>query len=200
MSNHWWNPFAGMEQVAFKPVPEGYIYRAPNPWLFGPARYYLINENQKAELAMHHGRIVRLTFWMIVIAAGMGGPLAGSFHTAHPWMTLAASLLIGLAIGFALNMSLARKVGPIVAGLTPTSRRITRVDAFRIQATVMSRRWALSFAFLDLVLFALVVGAAVFGQQGWDATAWIGTVLFGGGMLYFAALYIAQRRQQVDAC
>ena len=21
----------------FKPVPEGYVFRAPNPWIFGPA-------------------------------------------------------------------------------------------------------------------------------------------------------------------
>ena len=194
MSSRWWNPFDGMEQIAFKPVAEGYVYRAPNPWLFGRGRYYQVNEDQKAELVVHHGRTMRWTFWMIVIAAGIGAPLAAPFFPDHSWMTLTASALIGFAIGFALNVALCLKVGPIVAGLAPTSRRITRGDAFRTQLAVMSRRTMLGFAVLDLTLFALVVAGALFGPRRWDLTAVLGTALFGVGMMYFAALYVAKRR------
>src|SRR5712691_4345649 len=35
MSRHWWNPFDGMEELTFRPVEGGYLYAAPNPWLFG---------------------------------------------------------------------------------------------------------------------------------------------------------------------
>jgi MFS family permease len=181
-----------MEQVAFKPVAEGYVYRAPNPWLFGRGRYYRVNENQKAELTVHHRWIMRSTFWTIVIAAGIGGPLAASFIPDHAWMTLAASALVGFAIGFALNLALCIKVNPIVAELAPTSGRITRRDVFKTQVAVMSPRAVLGFAVLDLALFALVVAGALHGPRGWDLTAVVGAVLFGTGMMYFAALYVAK--------
>ena len=192
MSIRWWNPFDGMEQVAFKPVADGYVYRAPSLWLFGPGRYYRVNEDQKAELTVHHSRIMRLTFWMIVIAAGIGAPLAGAFFADHSWMTLAASALVGFAIGFAINMVLAVKVSPIVAGLAPTSSRITRRDVFKTQVAVMSPRAVLGFAVLDRALFALVVAGALVGPRGWDLTAVVGTALFGIGMMYFASLYVAK--------
>jgi len=56
MSSRWWFPFDGMEEMSFKRVPEGWVYRAPNPWLFGRGRYYLLNEKQKSEVAGHHRR------------------------------------------------------------------------------------------------------------------------------------------------
>ena len=34
----------------FKPVSDGYVFRAPSPWVVGPARHYLVNEAQKTEL------------------------------------------------------------------------------------------------------------------------------------------------------
>jgi len=195
MSTPWWNPFNGMEQVVFKPVTEGYVYRAPNPWIFGRGRYYLVNENQKAELIVHHRWVVRLTFWMIVIAAAIGTPLAAPFLSDHSWMTMAGCVLVGLAIGLVLNLALVNKVKPIVAGLTPTSSRITRTDVFRTQVAFMSPRAMLGFAVLDFALFALVVAGAVYGPRGWDLTAMGGTALFGIGMVYFAALYVAKCRQ-----
>jgi hypothetical protein len=38
------------ETTMFKEVPEGFVFRAPNPWVFGRARFYLANAAQKAEL------------------------------------------------------------------------------------------------------------------------------------------------------
>src|SRR5258705_10775537 len=37
--------------IFFKPVPEGYVFRAPNPWIFGPADHYLVSEAQRDEIA-----------------------------------------------------------------------------------------------------------------------------------------------------
>jgi hypothetical protein len=39
-----------IEAMLFKPVPGGFVYRAPNPWIFGRADHYVVNEQQKAEL------------------------------------------------------------------------------------------------------------------------------------------------------
>ena len=54
MSSRWWFPFDGMEEMSFKRVPEGWVYRVPNPWLLGRSRYYLVSEKQKSEIAGHH--------------------------------------------------------------------------------------------------------------------------------------------------
>jgi hypothetical protein len=31
----------------FKPVPGGYVFRAPNPWVFWRKRFYLVNETHR---------------------------------------------------------------------------------------------------------------------------------------------------------
>jgi hypothetical protein len=195
MSIRWWNPFDGMEQIAFKPELGGYVYRAPNPWLFGRGRYYLVNEAEKAELAVHHRRALRFTFLVILVGAALGGPLLGSFAPSRPAITLAVAALIGLAVGFVINVLLARSLAPIVAKLTPTRARITQRDAFKQQVAVFSRRYLLGFIALEFVMFALVVASATFGPQGWDLTAMVGTALFGLGAVYFVALYVAKLKQ-----
>ena len=35
----------------FKQVPEGYVFRAPNPRIFGPSDHYLVSETQRDEIA-----------------------------------------------------------------------------------------------------------------------------------------------------
>jgi hypothetical protein len=32
------------ERAAFKRSANGYVFRAPRPWLIGPARHYLVDE------------------------------------------------------------------------------------------------------------------------------------------------------------
>jgi hypothetical protein len=36
--------------VVFKPVPGGYVYGAPNAWLFGSREHFLVTEGQKAAI------------------------------------------------------------------------------------------------------------------------------------------------------
>jgi len=38
------------KSVMFKPVADGWVYRAPNPWIFGDAPHYLVNDAQKAQI------------------------------------------------------------------------------------------------------------------------------------------------------
>ncbi len=35
----------------FKRVPEGFVFRAPNPWIFGAADHYLVSETQRDAIA-----------------------------------------------------------------------------------------------------------------------------------------------------
>src|SRR5262249_32039507 len=35
----------------FKPTANGWIFRAPNPWLFGRGPHYVVNDEQRAQIA-----------------------------------------------------------------------------------------------------------------------------------------------------
>ena len=39
-----------MSDALFMKVDEGWVYRAPNPWVFGDCPHYLVNDEQKAQL------------------------------------------------------------------------------------------------------------------------------------------------------
>ena len=76
MSSRWWFPFDGMEEMSFKRVPEGWVYRVPNPWLVGRSRYYLVSEKQKSEIAGHHRRMWHFLLLGIAVIAAAGAPLS----------------------------------------------------------------------------------------------------------------------------
>ena len=56
------------EAIMFKKVPEGYLFRAPNPWLFGRARFYLVNDAQKAQLLAIVTARSQAVFWVALVA------------------------------------------------------------------------------------------------------------------------------------
>jgi hypothetical protein len=39
-----------LKAATFKPVPGGWVFRAPNPWVFGDAPHYFVNDAQKAQI------------------------------------------------------------------------------------------------------------------------------------------------------
>jgi hypothetical protein len=39
-----------IKAATFKPVAGGWVYRAPNPWVFGDAPHYLVNDAQKTQI------------------------------------------------------------------------------------------------------------------------------------------------------
>jgi hypothetical protein len=47
---------AEIEAALFKQVGGGWVFQAPNPWVFGRTSRYLVNETQKAELLGDGGR------------------------------------------------------------------------------------------------------------------------------------------------
>jgi drug/metabolite transporter (DMT)-like permease len=202
MSRHWWNPFDGMEELTFRPVEGGFLYRAPNPWVFGRYRHYFVNAEQKAVLASAHRTMMRQTFWTIVVGAGACGPIAGGFLPSHSnaqqLAYLGVAALIGLAIGLILNALLLHRVNPIIATLTPSSERITRRDAFSTQATAFSRRYVLGFTVLSFVMLALSAARPIFDPAGRDLMAVVGIALFGFATMYWCAVYVAKCRREAS--
>jgi hypothetical protein len=185
-----------MEELSFKRVPDGWIYRAPNPWLFGSARYYLVSEAQKSELAGLHRRIWRNLLLAIVAVVVVGVPLGASWLDGeHAYAALAFNVVIGGIIGFIWNACLFRAVRPIIAGLRPTTQRITPAEAIGTQVTVFSARSLLFFALLSAAMFALSALRPLFGAVEWSVWSVCGAFLFGMGAIYWLALYIAKRKR-----
>lgn len=198
MSSRWWFPFDGMEEMSFKRVPEGWVYRAPNPWLLGRSRYYLVSEKQKSEIAGHHRRMWLFLLLGIAVIAAVGAPLTlAGFDDQQVVLSLATAALLGLIVGFVANAWLCRTIRPIIADLTPTTQRITQSEVLNTQIAVFSRGYMLFFGSLSLLLFALIALQPLLTSAGWDARSLCGAMLFGAGTIYWFALYIAKRRQSV---
>ena len=99
-----------MSDQAFKPVPGGWIYRAPNPWVFGDAQRYLVNDTQKAEIeaivAPRRPALVSITLiigtvaWLVAVTNfigdfGSGGISPSVYDLLGMIALMAAPLLIG---------------------------------------------------------------------------------------------------------
>jgi hypothetical protein len=198
MSSRWWFPFDGMEEMSFKRVPEGWVYRVPNPWLLGRSRYYLVSEKQKSEIAGHHRRMWLFLLLGIAVIAAVAAPLTlAGFDEQQVVLSLATAALLGLIVGFVANAWLCRTIRPIIADLTPTTQRITQSEVLNTQIAVFSRGYLLFFGSLSLLLFALIALQPLLTSAGWDARSLCGALLFGAGTIYWFALYIAKRRQSV---
>jgi hypothetical protein len=198
MSSRWWFPFDGMEEMSFKRVPEGWVYRVPNPWLLGRSPYYLVSEKQKSEIAGHHRRMWLFLLLGIAVIAALGAPLTlAGFDDQQVVSSLATAALLGLIVGFVANAWLCRTIRPIIADLTPTTQRITQSEVINTQIAVFSRGYLLFFGSLSLLLFALIALQPLLTSAGWDARSLCGALLFGAGTIYWFALYIAKRRQSV---
>ena len=198
MSSRWWFPFDGMEEMSFKRVPEGWVYRVPNPWLLGRSRYYLVSEKQKSEIAGHHRRMWLFLLLGIAVIAAVGAPLTlAGFDEQQVVLSLATAALLGLIVGFVANAWLCRTIRPIIADLTPTTQRITQSEVLNTQIAVFSRGYMLFFGSLSLLLFALIALQPLLTSAGWDTRSLCGALLFGAGTIYWFALYIAKRRQSV---
>ena len=178
MSSRWWFPFDGMEEMSFKRVPEGWVYRVPNPWLLGRSRYYLVSEKQKSEIAGHHRRMWLFLLLGIAVIAAVGAPLTlAGFDEQQVVLSLATAALLGLIVGFVANAWLCRTIRPIIADLTPTTQRITQSEVLNTQIAVFSRGYLLFFGSLSLLLFALIALQPLLTSAGWDARSLCGATV-----------------------
>jgi hypothetical protein len=119
------------------------------------------------------------------------------FDDQYAVAALATAVLVGLVVGFVANAWLYRTIRPIIAGLPPTTQRITQSEVLNTQIAVFSRGYMLFFGSLSLALFALIALQPLLTSAGWDARSLCGALLFGAGTIYWFVLYIAKRRQPV---
>jgi hypothetical protein len=125
-----------IDAMLFKPVPGGFIYRAPNPWIFGRADHYVVNEQQRAEvLGMLVAPRPLLRLAVIVAGALLWGAAMGTVGWAfsgHEDPTFGDAVVMIVmtfaALFLALHLALRRRlrqVQPILAAATRTTAAIT---------------------------------------------------------------------------
>jgi hypothetical protein len=123
------------EALMFKKVPEGYVFRAPNRWVFGHARFYLVNEAERKKLLAIVTARSQWVFWIVltvligVSTAGLAYGSGDANPTARDFVIML--VLLPAWLYAALLMSTrptVRRLQPLLAGLPPTDRRITAAD------------------------------------------------------------------------
>ncbi|MBU6464842.1 MAG: hypothetical protein KGK01_09910 [Bradyrhizobium sp.] len=209
------------EAILFKKVSDGYVFRAPNPWLFGRGRFFLVNEAQKAQLlAIITARspfanvMILITGFVVMYSASVA---AIAFMTGHgepsvgdTAMMAALALVCMYAALLICVRPAARRVQPLLAGLAPTDQRITAADC-RLAAwktTPLSGQFMLaaSQVILSAMFFIQVMQkaggnlAAVFDSGSAFSSAFAGSCFaFSSTCLLVTALKRFARRQQETA-
>jgi drug/metabolite transporter (DMT)-like permease len=180
------------EAIMFKTVPDGYLFRAPNPWVFGRARFYLVNEAQKAELLAIITARSQLVFWIGLVALIGAGTAAIAYGSGHDNLT-AGDVVIMLAllpvwIYAALLVpigSTARRLQPLLAGLPQTDQRITALDLRR------ALRKTISFGQYIALGVSQAIMSAAFIVLVWQKTDGGRVSIFqDGGVLVFALVAV----------
>jgi hypothetical protein len=134
--------------VYFKPVSGGYIYRAPNTWLFGSAEHFLVTEGQKAEILATVTSTIRPVLWItgiswitLSVLLGMALSLwayrAGYYTSGLDGVSAMIAMMLSIYPAFLLSRQLLlHRLRPILATLPPTNERITSLEERQaIQAT-----------------------------------------------------------------
>jgi hypothetical protein len=143
----------GIEEVAFKQVSkDAWLFKAPRPWLVGPAPHYIVNDTQKAAIAkrLRRSKLISVSMLVIVliilgfIAARMPEvPLEVAWYCAVP-------VLVALVMG---GRYLA--IRPLIAGLPRSTDRITLSEQMRSGAAHTSLTRAIIFFTLFSALAVL---------------------------------------------
>jgi len=191
-----------IESVLFKQVAGGYVFQAPNPWVFGPTSRYLVNDAQKAALLAIITprrpvlRIALITA-VIVIWAGAAGAIVWALSRHDPPTVadvLAIFALVLLPIYLAWVFALRRnasRMRPVLAEAPRTQDRITggelrhaMVDAMSLKKTLLlAGCWIFTSAMQVMILVSRNARHPLFG----DAQSYV--ALFTGFLAAGLAAY-----------
>ena len=151
----------GVEEALFKRVSKGWVFSAPNPWTFGRRRSFLVNDAQKADLALRvrRGRYFRLLALIPMFALPLATFLLVPSLLRGPsiamWLLLAAIVLVATV---AINLCDYLPVRRALAGLPRTTERITLKEMHGRQAQAMSVKALAMLTLIEVLACALVLG------------------------------------------
>jgi hypothetical protein len=199
-------------EASFKPVPGGYEFRRPNPWLFGFWRTYLVNDAQKEVLAAFVRQRQRLILGLLAIYLLMGFVATVLFQALGPpdlapaaFLAVVVAAMLGmLALALVPHLYLMRKIEPLLAELQRTDEQATlHQQLFGVAAVISPLHLALGGGGGFLVAASNVKSLADLIAQGAAASelVWSAFGLLIGFLLasYFLYLAILRRRLKRNA-
>ena len=188
----------------FRATQDGYLYRAPNPYVFGRAKHYIVTEAQREAIldvlappattpAARPSKTI-LGFSAIgVLGLALPVFLIGLYPTNLPGaeyaITVLAALLVPLLVAmFAMIYRLAAlqvaELRPILASARPTDERITNADARWSLQTSGDRAAQRRKAIVNGVLYALMTAA-------FAGAAILSWPKYAGGFAYVQPTFLA---------
>ena len=163
----------GFSAALFKPVQGGWVYRSPNPWIFGDTPHYLLNDAQKAQIGaivlprrpalLGTLLIIAIFAWVMVVATIVWAFGSGQDNpTAKDALTMAVLIVFPLFAAVPLFAWIQRRrIQPILAGAPLTNERFTSVELLQRANAMTSTKQALNACMSGVVAVSAAVGAAI---------------------------------------
>ena len=132
---------AGIEEVPFKRVPEGWLFTTANPWVYAPRRTYLVSDAQKPAIAarVRRGAYIRLILLVLTLmpwfAAWTMVPSLLNFRSVVTWLIWG-----GFAVVSTIALTLVDHLGlrPLLRDVPRSSQKIAWPDMLRRAGEAMS--------------------------------------------------------------
>ena len=161
--------------VVFKPVSGGYVYGAPNAWVFSSRQHFLVTEEQKAAILAALTSSTRPVLWItgiswIALSALLGTALPlWVYRSGYPpaglyGISAMIAMILSIYPAFVISRQLLlHRLRPILATLPPTNERITSLEVRQAMQAV-AKPISISPTRRRIVRIAsVVVIAATFG-------------------------------------
>jgi hypothetical protein len=196
----------------FKPVAGGYVYRAPDAWVFGSGTHLLVNDGQKDAIIRTMDTVplfpIIAASWVALSVLFGGTALWAAQSSSHKDVLVFMSVLLALyGALFISRRVLLSRLRPIIVELPTTDERITRSDIRSKTPPVVLSPTRLKilkgcFILMPLILISLLISRAVDMHQETQQSMWQAlylananfgglTIIFALGLfLYFGLLFI----------
>jgi len=192
----------GVEEALFKRAVDGWIFSAPNPWTFARRRTFLVNDEQKANLAVQvrRGRYFRLLALIPMFALPAATFILVPSLLRPPsivtWLLLALFVLLGTVT---MNLCDYLPVRALLVGLPRTTERIGIVEMHLRQAQARSVKALATIALIEVLACILFVAQWLISVRGNSFTL-VSAAAFGLlGMLFLGMLFARLRMQRTTA-
>jgi hypothetical protein len=140
---------AEIEAVLFKPAVGGYVFQAPNPWVFGPTSSYIVSATQKAELLgiirprrpvlYFAGIVIGILLWAGVVATAMWVVSGHDQPTTADFGIMSVVILAPIYLAWVTKLQgNLRRMQPIIATAPRTGERIGQREMRQAMANAMS--------------------------------------------------------------
>jgi hypothetical protein len=189
--------YENANDASFKPVPGGFVFQSPNPWLFGRPRYYVVNDEQKAAIMpiLRRWRFVMIAMAIVMVPLMIGVMLVLQVRLHY-------SALVSIAVGSAVvlipvlsmpHLYLMHGLAPLVGGLPRSDEGFSWRDQFERTAVAAPKAMLIvgGAGGVLMIVGGLIglIDTIMDGRTGVQLMSAVSTMILGGLMAaYFFGL------------